>query len=1236
MQTIDAAEPRHDLGVLFVHGIGQNRRGEALLNFGEPLREAIAQLVMPAAAGASERTSASISAAWLSDSGKADPARAEISIEGAAGSATGGSASTSRWLFAEAWWAEQFPTPGFRDIANWSFTVLPATLISHADRRFRRAGFAFVRALEGAPPFAGLLNAVGGVLREGGLLTLAMAATPLLLAIVVLLLLLALPPFTVTRDLAGALQRTLAATVGDSYVFMRQPMSAAAITTEVRTKLEWLAARCRKVVVVAHSQGAAVAHSVLRGPLTAPCDLFVTFGSGLGKLSEMQHGDTHRGERHLWLAAAAGLLAVTGVALAAVVGWRNGGGALGLLSAAMQILLVVEIGYVGLLVVLARFAHRPKTPPALRADPVPASPDIDVPIVRAVTPDVGGRPADVAKARFWQIAQWPIAVACGVTLFIALVEGSGSSADAPLKVVLALSIAMGIAVAFSAVAAWREESSRSADPKLQWLRDRALFASEYALHKRGNLRWVDLYSSADPVPNGPLLDQFEPTSLDSIEVFNRHSALWDHTIYLNASDDFVQRVARLLIDQVALRTRPVRSFRAISRRRWRVTVLRLARVVCAAEAVAIALHWTSEPPQWLVAALEFTSRKIAAAAPSWLIVALQWMGGLSAWMVVPVLAAALWWALCARWEAWGKVENAIYLRIGDYERAPRHLWVMAGTLLAGAMIVAQGAGGWGAVAAVAALAVAGCLLVALWEPLAARYTLWSRSGAETELDRLETERLSRAMGRAMQHRDADRITGLAQQLRGRDDALALKALERAARDLNSPNAALALGSMFETMAEKADDPAEKARHNQSAVAAFENGASLGDPVAAWNAAYRFRKMGRESDAQRLDKRAFVLGDSMSAHSLGSALMKDAGQDDTQRLLGRAYYEDGTRRGDPLSALFLAQHLESLGDGLEGDLAIRQKREAVAQYRVAFDLGVVAAAQMAGRLLRALGDIPQARRALVLGTRMRDSGSALALGDLEREDEEDVEAARSAYREAISLDLTGRDTAFALFALGGLLEAQGRASAAMLRYREALRIDAGAQAAAQAGLNLARLLEVCDRSRHLTEIENTLLRAVKLSPVVAADAYGQFMVRNQDVEGVADLSLELRARMQASTLASLADLLRFSNPGRQLELLQEAVSRGAYAEGADEAAAALLTFLDWKNNNAALKEAMDAIATRDPYRAEQVGKLLEGDNRTWLAKCLQEAARDAGAAAAVVKPAVTSDTVLMPAANESAR
>lgn len=115
------------------------------------------------------------------------------------------------------------------------------------------------------------------------------------------------------HKLAANAQRLLAATVGDSYVFMHQSITRATICARVRRRLEWLSTRCNRIAVVAHSQGAAVTHRVLRDRVTAPCDLLITFGSGLSKLTEIERGALRHAQGWMIGAIALAALAAAGV-----------------------------------------------------------------------------------------------------------------------------------------------------------------------------------------------------------------------------------------------------------------------------------------------------------------------------------------------------------------------------------------------------------------------------------------------------------------------------------------------------------------------------------------------------------------------------------------------------------------------------------------------------------------------------------------------------------------------------------------------------------------------------------------------------------------------------------------------------------------------------------------------------------------------------------------------------------
>ncbi|HEU5101972.1 MAG TPA: hypothetical protein VFU22_23280, partial [Roseiflexaceae bacterium] len=106
--------------------------------------------------------------------------------------------------------------------------------------------------------------------------------------LVLLLLILVLLPIPWLGTLATRLQQILAGYLGDSYVLLISPVRAEAIVTRVRRDFEWLAAKCKTVAIVAHSQGAAVSYLMLQKGISSEFQsrqvLLCTFGSGLSKL----------------------------------------------------------------------------------------------------------------------------------------------------------------------------------------------------------------------------------------------------------------------------------------------------------------------------------------------------------------------------------------------------------------------------------------------------------------------------------------------------------------------------------------------------------------------------------------------------------------------------------------------------------------------------------------------------------------------------------------------------------------------------------------------------------------------------------------------------------------------------------------------------------------------------------------------------------------------------------------
>jgi tetratricopeptide (TPR) repeat protein len=1180
MDAIDAAEPRYDLGVLFVHGIGQSAQGETLLRFGEPLRASIEKLAEPAPKqpAATEPAAASVSvvAAWLSDPGAGDPARAELDISGyqqaEAENAPGVAAATrSRWLMAEAWWAAKFPTPTYAEIASWSFGVLPATLIAHFDRRFRRVGFHAVRIYSRVASVEEIVFALGRLTLEGVVGVAALAFTPLLLVGVGLVLLLGLIP--ATRALAGALQRKISATVGDSYVFMHQAVTAATISTSVLERLEWLATRCRRVVVVAHSQGAAVAHRVLRARVTAPCDVLITFGSGLAKLSEIARGDITSGRAKLWVAALGGVIAAGGVVTALVQGWAEVPGPRGLLLGAMRPFLIVEIGVIAVFGWMVRLAS----------------------VARGGANVSDGNEEAAAQLSLLRPASF--LVLAGLLLIgpEVFADSTFNWAIVATAVTPALVVALGLALVFEGLIAWHGASRRFIDPQRQWLRDRELFRDEFELSNR-RLNWYDLFASADPVPNGALLDDFEPEKLVSIEVCNRHSLLLDHTSYWQSKDEFLQRVTRLLLRQARIRTRTLNPDRAERRRRWRVQWLAVSRWIVGIAALVLAAQWMSGAPPLIDDSYRILV-KPPGADDSWLKSALSSVGRSTA----PLLAAALVWLafLMATRGAWGMWESAEFddfYRARDYRLGVRGFGLTLLAPIALSACAAYAVGGMPGLLVVASIVLALVLSARLWRRFGDRLRLRSASGSRADFDDLAKASLKRAFEAAVRRRDARALISIAAQLQGLDDALAERALVFAAFDLKNANAALALGRLREPTASIDDDARTAARRR--AIDAYKQGAELGDPISARRAAYSLERVDDKAEAQTFYQRAFDLGDADAAHSLGLLMVKDGRDDPALREKALRIYEAGVSRGDALSASFLAGSYESKADAAKGEEARAHQRRAVELYRVAFNRGHVVAALRAGNLLRRMGDIEGARREYTLGMRLRDATAAAALGELEQESEQNEEAARQAYREAIRLDEKGSDAAAALVGLGVILEKQGRPVAAIPRYDAALWMPNGLHHSADAGLALARLLEATSMWSEQARIETALLRAAELAPWKAGDAYVEFLSRIYDSETAAEVSDQHIAGLSAQGLMTLSRLL-YSDARRSQALLERAFALGPDSRGADEVAAEL--YLRRIGIDAAADErTLEQILSRGAYFAGKVATALEKRNWKTLA------------------------------------
>lgn len=503
----------YDIGVLFVHGIGEQNRGESLVACGEPMSSWIQDwidglherwLATGITRGDVEDWNRDLQAGWVKEGispdevlhrfdavrrlmetappgnatgkgvfknplvakeivvGRAEMVDASVRPRNDGDSAPSravlrttliradGTIDQSHWLLAEAWWATTFAAPRFQSLAKLGLEILPWVILSHFAVRYRRS---VERARSAGARLTRPLDWMASFL----LACLVLGVCESLMA---LLLILALPPIPWLRNAVAFIQRKAAGIIGDSYVLLTSQIQAAAMSGQVQQDLAWLADQCGSVAVLAHSQGAAVAFTALQRGMPSPVRLICTYGSGLRKLEEIR------------------IALQPGSALHKIASFVNSsflsalmGGALLLISGALN----------------------------------------------------------------------PFALATAVFALAALLKAfHDSSARENL----------------AHLAAWGE-----------WF-------------DIAEVRWIDLYASADPVPNGQVFDpRIKPKKMETREVFNESFVWSDHTTYWENRDEFIAVVTpeisalgRIKLNQIGpddAAALEKGSIRRASRVRWR-------------------------------------------------------------------------------------------------------------------------------------------------------------------------------------------------------------------------------------------------------------------------------------------------------------------------------------------------------------------------------------------------------------------------------------------------------------------------------------------------------------------------------------------------------------------------------------------------------------------------------------------------------------------------------------------
>ncbi len=317
---------RCEVGVLCIHGMGQQRRGQTVETPARTIHRWLESWFGArggASAGTAQIRQASLAETQLEGS---EPASAVLEVCDPDG-------NKARWLFAESWWAADFEAPPIASLGWWMLTRGAAVVVSHlalgvllmlppaflirVGRDLEGLGAA-MRSKPDVPYTPGMI--VRGWLwlallhfPVGPMLfVLVLVPTVVLQLLTLVLVTLALIPIHRLQSLIQGVLLVLRSVLGDGFQFTMNSAVRTSILTHVHRDLEWLAARCNRVIVLAHSQGAAVAYQALVDlrdladayPEARPrVEKLITYGLGLAKLEQMRRAN------HTPLALAA-LLAV--------------------------------------------------------------------------------------------------------------------------------------------------------------------------------------------------------------------------------------------------------------------------------------------------------------------------------------------------------------------------------------------------------------------------------------------------------------------------------------------------------------------------------------------------------------------------------------------------------------------------------------------------------------------------------------------------------------------------------------------------------------------------------------------------------------------------------------------------------------------------------------------------------------------------------------------------------------
>lgn len=559
------------LGILFVHGMGEQERGDTITQMGDALTEWLRRWLGNDRFRLEDATLRGRDAVAAGTTSPAASGRAHASV--LLTPKKGGPDPGERWLLAESWWADVFRPASLGELVAWAMGVGPWLIASQAaglQHRLRPPGRRLARRLVDDFVF-GILVIIAAIV--------AALITPLALA----LLLFSLIPIPVVSGFVQGLARNLAGSFGDLLVFVRSPIRFAAMAERVRQDIEWLDADCDRIMVVAHSQGSAVAWHAIRRTAQRPdgkraqIALFFTFGQAFRKLKSLHRLHTRVGGLRQFLFAALATASTVFLLIAGVTGFF----------------------LIGTLI--------------------------------AAGGDLG---------ELWD--------------------------QAALSVVAVVASFATVGIIQVILAGYAEANDRKAQD---------LILADLVEVQAGlpGIRWVDLWASADPAPNGPLFTK-PLDGVASYRIRNLASTALDHSTYWSNVTEFVSAVAHAassLTPAGPLGSNPIptRLRQAAGVREVRVTALACARVGLVAALVSSLVGLRSDLPDIGHAITGFISRLpfVGSWFAGWAGVALGAVGALA----IATIAFAAWWLLLWGWHAVIRTDEARF-----FGRLPQPAWTV--------------------------------------------------------------------------------------------------------------------------------------------------------------------------------------------------------------------------------------------------------------------------------------------------------------------------------------------------------------------------------------------------------------------------------------------------------------------------------------------------------------------------------------------------------------------------------